>query len=326
MTPRFIHDPEAQRALDLLRAAPACYVTVHIQPDGDAIGSALALYWALARLGKAVRVACADPVPEALAFLPGAKEIRAQRPEPHELLVVPDMSDIGRLGWLYDAPLFTNRPLINMDHHVTNLRYGTVNWVEPRAASTAELAFEMLQALGVPLDRTLAVCLLTGIVTDTLGFRTSSTTPALMEIAGALMEAGAPLRDIIERTFNTRDLSELRLQGHMLEAVHVEEDLIWTDSTMAMRGEAGADENGSSGMANLLLSVRGMRVAVVFIEKAGGKVEVSFRARPGTDISGVALRLGGGGHPQAAGCSLTLPLEEAHAQVLPLVRDAIRRE
>ncbi len=324
MTTRFVGSAAAQEAISLIRAATQCYITAHITPDGDAIGSALGLYWALAGLGKTVRVACADPAPDTFDFLPGVDVIRRQKPAAGELLLLLDSSDLGRLGALYDKPLYRDRPVVNIDHHVTNVCFGTVNWIEPSAASTAEIISELVVALGAPLDVRIATCLLTGMTTDTLGFRTSSTTPALMETAAQLMRAGAPLCQIIEQTFNTRDLSDLRLQGHVLAAMQVEDGLIWSDCTLQMRRESGSTENGSGGLANTLLSVRGAKVAVMFIEKEREKVEISFRARPGYDISGVAFSFGGGGHPQAAGCTLTASMADAHAQVLSRMRATLQ--
>lgn len=320
---RFITSPAGQEALCLIRAASRLYVTVHITPDGDTVGSALGLVRALTRLGKHARAVCADPVPYMYEFLPGADSILAQKPERDELLVVLDSSDLGRLGWLYDEALYRDRPLLNIDHHVTNVRFGSVNWVEPDAASTAEIMVELVQALGATLDEQIATCLLTGIVTDTLGFRTSSTTPELMETAGELMRAGAPLGEIIERTFNRRELSDLQLQGRVLASMHVEDGLIWSDNTMQMRRESGAAESAGSSIGNTLLSARNAKVSIMFIEKEKGRVEVSIRARAGFDISGIAFSLGGGGHPQAAGCKLNATLVEAHAQVLPAVRELL---
>jgi phosphoesterase RecJ-like protein len=322
---RFTDNAAAQETLSLIRAATHCYITAHVVPDGDAVGSALGLYWALVQMGKSVRVACADPVPATFDFLPGVELIRRQKPADGELLLLLDASDTERLGALYDEPLYRNRAVVNIDHHVTNVRFGTVNWVEPRAASTAEIVYDLVTALGAPLDVRVATCLLTGMTTDTLGFRTASTTPELMDTVGTLMRAGAPLGQIIERTFNTRELSDLRLQGQVLAAMQVEDGLIWSDCTLQMRRMSGSSENGSSGLANTLLSVRGAKVAVMFIEKEHAKVEISLRARPGYDISGVAFGLGGGGHPQAAGCTLTASIEDAHEMVLSRVRETLRQ-
>lgn len=327
---RFLDSPAARETIHLIRSASKIYVTAHITPDGDTIGSALGLYWGLTQIGRQVRVACADPVPDIYQFLPGAELIKARKPVADELVIIPDSSDLQRLGSIYDETLYQLRPLVNIDHHVTNVRFGTVNWIEPRAASTAEIVFELWQALDLCLDVNSSTCLLTGIATDTLGFRTTATTPELMEVAAQLMRAGAPLSQIIEKTYNTRELSDLLLQGRILANLHVEDGLIWSDNTIQMRREAGASESSGRGMGNMLLSAKTARVSVMFIEKEKGKVEISFRARPGYDISGIAFALGGGGHPQAAGCTLETSLADAHEKVLPplraLLQSAVNRE
>ncbi len=317
---RFIASQAAREAIHFIQAAPKVYLTVHIVPDGDSVGSALGLYWGLLQLSKQVRVACADPLPDSFVFLPGSDIIKAHKPASDELIVILDSSDLQRLGSIYELERYQNRPLINIDHHVTNVRFGSVNWIEPKAASTAEIIVDLLSALGVALNADMATCLLTGIATDTLTFRTSSTTPELMETAAQLMRAGAPLSAIIEKTFNTRELSDLQLQGAIVANMHVENGLIWSDNTRQMRREAGAHESGGSGTGTLLLSAKSARISVIFIERDKHKVEVSFRTRPGYDISSIAFSLGGGGHPQAAGCTLNVSLDEAHQMVLPAVR------
>ena len=317
---RFFTSPAAGEVIDCMRRASKIYVTAHIIPDGDTIGSALGLYWALVQLGKQVRVACADPVPDSFTFLPGYDLIKPQKPSGDELIVMLDSSDLQRLGSLYDGALYRERPLINIDHHVTNLRFGTLNWIEPRAASTAEIVVEVAQALGAAINQHVAVCLLTGIATDTLAFRTANTTPELMETVAQLMRAGAPLNLIIERTFNTRELSDIKLQGMIFASLHVEDGLIWSDNTLAMRNLAGAGDAAGSGTGTALLAARTANVSIIFVEKQPHRVEVSFRSRPGYDISPIAFALGGGGHPQAAGCTLSMSLAEAHETVLPKVR------
>src|SRR5438105_3763782 len=164
-TPRFTTSATATETVLLIGRARKLFVTAHIAPDGDTIGSALGLYWALTHLGKTVRLACAEPVPESFNFLPGAGLFHALVPEPDELVVVPDSSDPQRLGNVYVPEVYRGRPIINIDHHVTNIRFGTINWIETTAASTAEIVYELVQALGAKLDRNVAVCLLTGIVT-----------------------------------------------------------------------------------------------------------------------------------------------------------------
>lgn len=319
-TPRFTSSAPATETVALIGRAPKLFVTAHIAPDGDTVGSALGLYWALTPLGKIVRLACAEPVPDSFNFLPGAGLFHPGVPEPDELIVVPDSSDPQRLGNVYVPEVYHGRTVINIDHHITNIRYGSVNWIETTAASTAEIIFELVLALGATVDRNVALCLLTGIVTDTLVFRTSNTTAASLETAAQLMHAGALLTPIVEQTFNTRELSDLRLQGLILAGLVVEDGLVWADNSIQVRRQAGAGDNHGSGIGTLLLSARNALISVLFVERGKNSVEVSFRARPGVNISGVALALGGGGHAQAAGATINATLAEAHERVLPALR------
>jgi phosphoesterase RecJ-like protein len=325
MTYRFTASPSAREAIRFIQAAQKIYITAHVKPDGDAIGSALGFYWALTQLGKQARVMCPDPIPDSFGFLPGCEVFKSRKPEADELICVLDSSDLGRIEGLYDERLFQNRPVLNIDHHVTNVQFGTVNWIEPKAASTAEIIYELSLALGAQLEPNSATCLLTGIATDTLAFRVSGTTPELMEVAAQLMRAGASLPTIIEYTFNTRELTDLRLQGKLLASMQVEDGLVWADNTLQIRKDAGARENGGGGMGTTLLSGKTSKISVIFIERAPNEVEVSFRSRVGYDVAQIAAQLGGGGHPQASGCTLNCPLEEAHRRVLPAVRLAARR-
>jgi phosphoesterase RecJ-like protein len=324
MISRFTASPSAREAIRFIQAASKVYITAHVKPDGDAIGSALGLYWALTQLGKIAHVACPDPIPDSFNFLPGYELFKSRKPEPDELICVLDSSDLGRLEGIHDERLFRHRPVLNIDHHVTNVRFGTVNWIEPRAASTAEIIYELSLTLGARLEPAIATCLLTGIATDTLAFRVSSTTPELMEVSAQLMRAGASLSTIIEYTFNTKELSDLRLQGKLLASMQVEDGLVWADNTLQIRKEAGARENGGSGMGTTLLSGKTTKISVIFIEREAEKIEVSFRSRVGYDVAQIAAQLGGGGHPQASGCTLNCTLEEAHQRVLPAVRALAR--
>jgi len=313
-----------QRSVDALRAAQRPFIIAHIAPDGDCLGAALGLYWGLRQLGKQPTVACGDAVPGSFAFLPGSEVlVHAAPPNHHDLILAIDASDLARLGTIYDPAVFGERPLVNIDHHVTNQYFGNVNWVEPSAASTSEMIYMLLSALGVAFDPVIATCLLTGIVTDTLGFRTTSTKPELLEIAAALMRAGASLTSIIERAFNTKTLASLRLWGKVLERLQTEGEIIWSENTRAMRQECGAALGDASGAVGFLLGAREAHVSVLFVERDDGDIEVGIRARPGHDISQVALNLGGGGHPQAAGCVLKGDLTQIKARVLDEIRRSL---
>ncbi len=303
-----------------LKEAGRILILTHIDPDGDAIGSVLGLGLALERLGKKVTMACQDPVPKRFLHLPGSQRIIPYPCGSFDLVVSLDANDLRRLGRAYSPELFGHLPLVNIDHHVTNPFFGTLNWVDPQAAATAEMVLELLEGIPAPIDPDVATCLLNGIVTDTQGFRTPSTTPRTLEAALKLQKAGANLHRVMTYAFNHHPFKLLQLWSRLLGRVQFRDGIIWVDKPRALLDELELGEDSDSGLINFLLGVEGARVAVIFTEKPGGEVDVSFRSVPGIDVSAVAVKLGGGGHPQAAGCRLKGNLEEVKEIVLKELR------
>jgi phosphoesterase RecJ-like protein len=307
-----------------LRRASRVLAICHIAPDGDAIGSLLGLGWLLRTLPpdqeRAITLACADAVPVQFAFLPGAGEIVSNPPsQAWDAVVAIDSSDERRLGACFRRADYGGAPVIVLDHHVTNLNFGTLNYVDASAAATAQVMVDLADALRIPIRSEAAACLLTGIVTDTLSFRTSNVTPEVLRIAARLMEAGAALPEITERALNQKPLNVMRLWGLALADLRQERHVVWTLITREMRVRAGAPDTGDGGLASFLISAPEAKVAAVLSEKADGQVEIGLRARNGLDVSELALALGGGGHPQAAGCTIPGPLQDAEARLLPLL-------
>jgi phosphoesterase RecJ-like protein len=306
-----------------IRDARRVIVITHVAPDGDAIGSLLGLGWALHWLGKEYTLACADPVPRRFTYLPGSEAIVTGPQSEYDLVISVDCADLERLGAAYDDSL-ANLPLINIDHHVTNTHFGTVNWVDTEAASAAELALSLVESLDVPLDSDIALCLLNGIVTDTRGFRIPNTPLRTMRAALKLMEAGARLPEITDHVFNHRPFSAMCLWGKALNSVQLEERVIWSQITQEMRQECTSSEPGDAGLISFLSTPDEADVAIVFIEEDDSRIKVEMRSVPGVDVSTVALNLGGGGHPQAAGCTLGGNLNDVQEQVLTAVKKILK--
>ncbi|MFQ5812701.1 MAG: bifunctional oligoribonuclease/PAP phosphatase NrnA [Anaerolineae bacterium] len=307
-----------------IRDARRVMVITHVAPDGDAIGSLLGLGWALRWLGKEYTLACADPVPRRFTYLPGSEAIVTGPESEYDLVVSLDCADLDRLGAAYDESL-VGLPIINVDHHVTNTHFGTINWADTGVASVAEMVLDLMESLGVPLDSDIALCLLNGIVTDTRGFRTPHTTPRTMRAVLKLMEAGAQLPEITDHAFNRRPFSAICLWAKALNGLQLDGRIIWSRITRAMRQECAFSENGGAGLVNFLGTADEADVAIVFVEKDDGRIKVDMRARPGVDVSAVALDLGGGGHPQAAGCTLDGDLNEARERVLMAVKETLSK-
>jgi bifunctional oligoribonuclease and PAP phosphatase NrnA len=309
-----------------LRRARRVLAMCHIHPDGDAIGSLLALGWLLKALPEppAVILACADPVPPVLQFLPGADEVITEPPAgPWDAIVSLDASDAARLGSIYRPALYPPAPIIVLDHHITNLRFGTLNYVDPTAAATAQLVLRLADALGITVGAEVALCLMTGLVTDTLAFRTSNVDAAVLADASRLAGYGISIAELVERTLSDQPVAILRLWGLALSDLRLEDKVVWSVLTREMRATAGVTSEEDGKLVSQLINTAEARAAVLFNEQPDGEVEVDLRARPGYDIAQVALSLGGGGHPQAAGCTLTGTWMEVKERVLPLVSAAV---
>jgi phosphoesterase RecJ-like protein len=235
-----------------------------------------------------------------------------------------DASDDKRLGKAFSQEQFGTAPLAVVDHHATNPGFGELNWIDPTAAATALLIIELADQMNTPISQEAATCLLTGIVTDTRGFRTSSVNRRVMASAERLMALGADLPGIAQRTLDHRPLGRIRLWGQALAVVQSRDGVIWTEITRSMRKATEADEGGEGELASFLLGEPNSYVSVVFSENADGGIDLGLRARPGHDVSEVAAALGGGGHPQASGCTVEGRLADVRERALALLFGSAR--
>jgi phosphoesterase RecJ-like protein len=305
-----------KQASELVRSIRHPLLICHVSPDGDAVGSLMGLGLALRQMGLVPTMACSDPVPNRFNYVPGVDAVVREVSDAFDLVISIDSSDLKRLGHFPQMPAFDSVPLLNIDHHLTNLYFGDVNLVDPRASSAAEVVF----------DADVATCLLTGIVTDTRGFRTSNVTIQVMEAALQLMEAGASLPYITHHGFNRRPTAVILLWSAALGHLQIRDRVIWTSISQAMRREVGYAGNGDAGLASFLVSADDADVAAVFVEGEDGRIEVGLRAVPGFDVAQVALQFGGGGHALAAGCTLSGPMEDAQAQTLAALQADLARQ
>lgn len=312
-------DVPAVRAL--IDGATRALLITHIAPDGDAIGSLLGLGLALRARGKEAVLACADPVPDIFRFLPGASEVTAQPQGEFDLIAVLDVSDASRMGSLAQA--LPRPPDVQFDHHLTNPGFALYNVVDIAAASTAELVAEMLPDLGLPLTAEVATCLLTGLVTDTLGFRTSSTTVNSLALAQKLIQAGAVLHTVYDLALFKRSYSAVRLWAEGLARMQLKHRIVWARLPLDARQASGYQGVGDADLINVLTTIREADVAVIFVERPDGKIKISWRAVPGINVAEVAARFGGGGHAPAAGAEVAGSLDEVESAVLAATRAAL---
>ncbi|HSD84896.1 MAG TPA: DHH family phosphoesterase [Anaerolineae bacterium] len=303
-----------------LQDASHILLITHISPDSDALGSMLGLAHTLRAQGRAVTPSCADPLRDRFAMLPGQADIVTQADGPFDLAIALDCGDELRLGSVWaDRP--APKPfLINIDHHISNTHFGRLNWIDPTAASTAEMVLQLADQLGVPLTQEMATCLLYGLVGDTLGFRTSNTTAQQLRYAERCMEAGASLYDSIDQQFNRRSQALVCVWGKALNVMKVKQRLAYATISKAMRDACGMGV-ADLGLSSFLVSMNEVDRAAVLVEKDDGQVEISLRAKQGHNVSKAAVSLGGGGHALAAGATIAGPLEAALARVLTALKD-----
>lgn len=298
-----------KEALSLIRDAKTIAVMAHVNPDADAIGSVLGLTTGLSGLGKSVVPALSDRIPDYARFLAGTNSIVSNLASQHfDLFVIADAAGIDRVGDLYsaDPSLFEKVPNINVDHHRTNPCFGTVNYVDPKASSTSELSYRLLNALGAPIDAHTATALLFGIVGDTGSFRNGATTPGSLETAAKLVAMGADSQAIAFQLFERKTFGAARLWGRILSTIELDaaRRMVFSCVSQQMLAEENATVDETEGVVEHLRGIIEATVVVLLKETENEEIRVSLRSRPEVDVSKIASSLGGGGHRQAAGCTI----------------------
>jgi phosphoesterase RecJ-like protein len=320
------HVPQKiQKIAELIPRHKTCLLLTHVSPDGDALGSLLGLALGLETIGIRSFPVCADPVPLPYRFLPSADRISAELPPQVPMLAVAvDADGIARVG-KFAPDLERVCTIIDIDHHATEKGFGQVQWVDPRAAATGEMIYRLLQAMRVPLNPDIAACIYTAILTDTGRFCYSNTSPRALNIAARLVRAGADPAHIYREVYESRSFSASRLLGLALGRLNQVADGRITYSTLTQDDfrSAGSTPDETEGIIDYLRAVRLARAAALFVELPDGAVRVSMRSRGKTDVGDVALRFGGGGHVNAAGCTVPGPMREAQERVLAALADAI---
>lgn len=319
--------------VDRIAGARRVLTVCHRDPEADALGSALALALAIEVRGGQATPVCSDPVPAMYDFLPDLDRFR-QAPDPaldYDLIVVGDCGELERVGpvLLENAELFGRVPIVDIDHHKSNVGFGVVDWVDPEAAATCEMMTLLLPALDVPLtaaDGSIAAHLMAGIVIDTANFQHPNTTARTLRAASELRAAGAPLYEIARRLYRTKPNEQLHLFGLVLARLETALDgrLLWSTLTPADLEAAGARFELSEGLIDMLAQSATGEAAILFKDH-GTVTRLSVRTRDGgvdaTVLTGV---FGGGGHARASGATLPLPLDEARPLVLAEAERLIR--
>jgi phosphoesterase RecJ-like protein len=296
----------------------------HVHPDADVLGTLLALGEALERRGWSVVAGGPHPAPGALGFLPGVERYQVLKALDggFDATVLTDCPNPDRTEGLIDAAKRASAAVVNIDHHPDNRRYGTVNWVDVGAAATGEMVHRLLGALDAPLTPSIATNLFTAIHTDTGSFRYSNVTPETFRISAELTAAGARPDVVSSALYERRAPDALRWLGDSLSRVRVSEDgrVAWLALPAGAVPEAFVE---SEDLVNYPRSIGSVKVACLLRELGGGRVKVSLRAKGEVDVNRIAGAFGGGGHANAAGCTLTGPLDAATRRILDAVGAAL---
>lgn len=300
-------------------------IACHENPEGDAIGSELALALALRKTGKTATVLNSDPVPENLLFLPGADTVRYDGDgSRYDVAVVVDCGSPERTGRV-GAELRKCPLTVNIDHHVTNGRHGDYCLIDPEAAATGVLIYRVLSAMGIPADPSIAVNLYVAILTDTGSFRYSNANPEAFEVAGEMVRHGVDPWGVSEQVYETQSRERIGLLGRVLSSLEFAGDgKIAAITTMRKDlDEFRLKKDSLEGFINYPRSIEGVEVAVAFREEGDGEFRVSFRAKGRVDVSRIASGFGGGGHRNASGCSVRGPLPDAKRRVFEALVKAL---
>lgn len=317
-------EAEAKGWFSLFTDVPAWIVVPHMKPDADTLGSALGMAHLLRQLGSRAVVVCADPVLPRYKFLPGAEDVLVNRlpadwPERSGVVTL-DAAELDRLGSMVSL-VSGFEPFVNLDHHISNQRFGTHNWIDLKSAATGELVYLLYDHFGVPLDQTAAANLYAALITDTGLFRYPATTERTLEIAASLIRTGIDFAGLIEAIYEQQPPGAIRLMGLALSELRIDGDgrVAWLSIPRRMFEAAGAEEDDAEGIVEKLREIAGVQVLYILRESKDGAVRVSLRSKGEFDVNAVARHFGGGGHLKAAGCVIGAPLPEAEARLRQVV-------
>ncbi|AET70026.1 exopolyphosphatase-like enzyme [Desulfosporosinus orientis DSM 765] len=319
-------DTVIKEFIEVLRKAPKVALFSHVSPDGDCLGSMLAIGRSLENLGKEVIYYNPDPVPKNLLFLPGVSQITRQLPALlPEVLMFVDCTDLGRVK-LTKPDIPKANTVLNLDHHISNQAFGHINWIDEKASATGELALSLVTLLGVEIDTDMATNLYTAIVTDSGCFQYSNTTAQTHRLTAQLLDRGIDLANIHHHIFDQKPLSQIRLLQYALNGLelYAEGQL----AVMSLRAEdfhkSGAEQELSEGLVNHARSIAGVEVAILLKEIGVKEIRAGLRSNRWLDVNKIAAQFGGGGHNRAAGCTFMGPMEEAKLKLTGAIEEALK--
>jgi phosphoesterase RecJ-like protein len=307
-------DATIAQIADAIRARRRFVVVSHARPDGDAIGSQVAMTLALRALGKDVRMVAHDPAPQQMQHFPAVADIQLveQLDDPGDAVIFMECGDVGRPGVRGLDKGF----VINIDHHPGNTMYGAMNCIDLTAAACGEMVFDLIAALGVPLTVEMATHLYLTILTDTGGFHYSHISPRTFEICRRCVEAGLDPTSVSRAIYDNNNLGRVRIWGAVLDAMRLSADgrVATLSMDRALAARCGATYDDTEGLINFPLTVKEIAAVVFFKESGPGDWRISMRSKGDVNVNAIAREYGGGGHTNASGCGATGEL----AQLVPI--------
>ena len=307
-------------------------IASHAEPDGDALGSLVALGLALSKLDKKVTLYNSSPIPAVYRFLPGVEQIvsHIKKASTYDLAIILDCGDIARIGEA--SSIVSKIPMvINIDHHLSNTAFGHVQLVDTSACATAEIVFRLINTLGIAFDKAIATSIYTGILTDTGSFRFSNTNQAAFAVSKAMIEVGVEPHRVAQRVFGTYSLGRIKLLNMALNSIEISDNgkLSMMTITRSMLNETGTHAEDLDGMINYARRIEDVKIAALIheIRNGGGKFSnmnryhVSLRSDSSVDVAQIASKFGGGGHASAAGFQIESTLVALKTKIIDLAED-----
>nr|WP_150959642.1 bifunctional oligoribonuclease/PAP phosphatase NrnA [Aneurinibacillus sp. XH2] len=314
-------EKQVMAAVEFIRRHDRFLVVSHLNPDGDAIGSTLAVGLMLEYLNKTYKMVNEDPLPSKFNLLRGSDRVllasELSEDEPYDAVISLDCADFRRMGELHKR-VQPETPLLNIDHHATNEGFGTCVWIEAEAAATAEMLYTLVNGLGIPWTEDLAKCIYTGLLTDTGGFRYANTGPQVLRIASEMLDYGVQASELANVLLEQMTYPQLVLLQKSLARLSFayERRVAWVSVTARDMAEAQAANEDIEGLVNYPRNIEGVEVGLLFKETGEDTFKVSLRSNGKVDVARIAKSFGGGGHTLAAGCTLTGPLDQVTSQLV----------
>lgn len=311
------------QVIDLIEKHSRFAITSHIRPDGDSLGSSLALCWILRGLNKDAEVVMCDSVPHAYSKLPGANEVRvvADIDREYDAVFVIECSDVTRPG----LPSLKDQFVVNIDHHSTTALFGDLNWIDSTAAAVGEMIYNLAKAIGAKITPEIASCVYAALLTDTGSFHFSNTTERTFKIASDLVKYGAQPAKLSQAIFYNYPYAKIMLVGTVLSTLQRDESgrIAWITMTKQAQEMSGASEDDSDGIISYPLTVGDVEAVAFFRELSNSTYRTSLRSKNRVNVARVAEHFGGGGHANAAGFTIKADFEELSREVIERLKEAV---